>query len=248
MARIQRTEAIVLKAHNFRETSRIVTLFSKDFGKLRLLAKGVRKPGSRFGASLELFTHSSVIFYQKETREVHTISDSQILHSFDILRSHLGSFILASNVLHFLLTVTPSEESHPQMFLLSLIALRLIEEEPKVTLLWGYLVKGLALLGYSPELFSCTECKKRSMSTLFSIDRGGIVCPQCRGNGIVLSLSRGTIEFLKNAQECEMRRIRELEISSAEGGELEKFFSQFIRYHLNVEFSFRLPSASWLLR
>lgn len=249
MAKILRSEGIVLKAYNFRETSRIITFFSKDFGKLKLLAKGIRKPGSKFGASLELFTHSSVIFYKKETKEIYTLSDSHIIHSFDRLRSNLVSFILASNILNFLSAATPTEEPNPQLFTLSLLTFRLIEDHPKVMLLWGYLIKALALLGYSPELSRCIECKKLSTSTWLDIERGGIICEGCRGNRKnILVLSKSTMSILKKAQREPLRKLSESKTISLNVEEIDRFFTQFIWYHLNLEVSFRELRESWLFK
>jgi DNA repair protein RecO (recombination protein O) len=248
MAEILRSEGIVLKTYDFRETSRIITFFSKDFGRLKLLAKGIKKPGSRFGASLELFTHSSVIFYKRETKEIYTVSDSQIIHSFDRLRSNLTSFAQASSILSFLSGTTPAEEPHTQLFALSLSALRLLEGRPEKVLLWGYFIKALALLGYSPEFTKCVECGKPSNSTRFSIDRGGVLCMECQKDLPGLNLSRATISVLKNAQERELKRLVSLKPSSSEVDEIDRFFRVFIQYHLNLEVSFRGTDESWLFK
>lgn len=248
MPKIVRSEGIVLKTHDFRETSRIITFFSRDFGRLKLMAKGIRKPGSRFGASLELFTHSSVIFYKRETKEIYTVSDAQILHSFDKLRSNLFSFTLASNILNFLSAATAAEESHRDLFKLSVLTLKLLETHPKKILLWGYLSKALALLGYAPEFSRCVRCSKPSDSTWFSIEQGGIICAGCQKNGLGLSLSSTCLSALKDTVEKELQRLSKMKISASQEDEIERFFLQFIRYHLNLEVSFRGPAESWLFR
>ncbi len=248
MAKIIRSEGIVLKTQDFRETSRIVTFFSESSGKLKLMAKGIRKPGSRFGASLELFTHSSIIFYKRENREIYTLSDSHILHSFDRLRSNLSSFTLASNILNFLSAATPAEDPHQKLFKLSLSTLKLLETCPKKILLWGYLIRALTLLGYSPEFSRCIGCRRPSDSTWFSIEQGGIVCPECQKDGLGLNLSSDCISILKNALERELQKLARLEIPSSQQDEIERFLLQFIRYHLDLEVSFRGDSESWLFR
>jgi DNA repair protein RecO (recombination protein O) len=245
MPKILRTEGIVLKAYNFRETSRIIALFSKDFGRLKLLAKGIRKPGSRFGGTLELFTHSSIIFYRRESREIHTLSDSQILYSFDKLRSELTSFTLASKALNFLAAATPDEEPHPELFRFTLSAFKLLEKEPTKTFVWGYLMKALGELGYSPELARCVECGKPSSSTVFSIERGGIVCSGCTTGGVELNLSEESLSTLRVAQESDLQRLMKLKIPTAQEAEIDRFLSQFVRYHLNLDVSL---GDSWLFK
>lgn len=247
MPKILRTEGIVLKRINFRETSRIVSFFSKRFGRLQLLAKGIRKPGSRFGASMEPFTHSSVIFYKRETREIYTVSDSQILHSFDRLRHNIPSFTLASNILNFISITASLEERHEELFRLSLRALKLLEIHPEEILLWGYVIKALALLGYFPELSRCVGCQEPTTSVLFSVSQGGIVCERCKGHGLNLDLSR-IISTLRSAQKEELQELVRLKMPSSQKDEIGRFFRQFIRHHLNVEASFHLPSESWRLR
>ena len=76
---IQRTHAIVLRTRKVRESSKIAVFFTNKCGKISAIAKGSLRPKSKFGSSLELFTRSSIIFYKKENRELHTLSHSESL-------------------------------------------------------------------------------------------------------------------------------------------------------------------------
>ena len=77
-----RTEGVVLRAHDYSETSKIISIYSRAFGKVRVIAKGVRKPKSRFGASMEPITEVNFIFYKRENRDLYTIGQCDILQPF----------------------------------------------------------------------------------------------------------------------------------------------------------------------
>ena len=109
MPNIVKTEGIVLKRMDFRETSRIVTLYTKSFGKIKVLAKGVRRPKSKFGSSLETLTRTAIVFYKREQKDLYTISEGDILDSFERLRSDLTGFGYTSILLDFLDKSNPGE-------------------------------------------------------------------------------------------------------------------------------------------
>ena len=89
---IVKSEAIFLKGTNWRESSRILTAFSRDYGKVKLVAKGARRPKSKYGAALEPLTHAQIIFYQRETRDLYTLSEAGVLDTFEGIKGSLEKF------------------------------------------------------------------------------------------------------------------------------------------------------------
>jgi DNA repair protein RecO (recombination protein O) len=180
MPNIVKTEGIVLKGMDFLETSRIVTIYTKKFGKVKVLAKGIRRPKSKFGSSLETLTRSAIVFYKREQKDLYTVSESDILVSFSKLRQDLLGFGFASILTDFLDKANPAEGSNPRLYRLSLGTLSAMERcvqmrnaECEVEnsairipnsefemLLWGFLWRGISYVGFKPELEKCVACKK----------------------------------------------------------------------------------------
>ena len=178
MPNIVKTEGIVLKRMDFRETSRIVTFYSIKFGKIKLLAKGIRRPKSKFGSYLETFTHSAIVFYKREQKDLYTVSESDILESFDKLKKNLVGYGYASILLDFLDKASPGEGSNPRLYRLSIGTLKAMEKCIQMgsaecgvgpiraksefeMLLWGFLWRGISFLGFKPELEKCVTCKTK---------------------------------------------------------------------------------------
>jgi len=236
--RIVKTEGIVLKGWDFKETSKIVTLYTKDFGKIQLLAKGLRRPGSRFGASLEPFTNCSVVFYKSERKELYTISEGSIRSSFPQLRRNLRKLGYASLAVELVEKLTPWESSSRRLYYLLLNFLQQIEKSKEGSLKLLFCSMGLklaTLLGFDPELRTCLLCKqsfKSSLSFFFSISKGGIICENCFpkvGGGIPLTKTKlALLQFLRRIA---FSKIGQLQVSQKCQDELSPLIHGFLEYH-----------------
>ena len=98
---LRKTEAIVLRSRHLGETSKILILFTERFGKLAVVAKGARRPKSRFGASLDLFARSSVVLYLKENRDLGLVTESTLVEGFYGLREDARRLGQASAVVEW---------------------------------------------------------------------------------------------------------------------------------------------------
>lgn len=168
---IQKTEAFIIKTMPFRSTSLIVTFYSKDFGKIRGVAKGVRKEREMRGALYELFTHVEIIFYEKSKSDLYLISDVAIIDSHDILRTRLDTISYASYFAELVNVLTPLYDPHVEIFHLLDVVYRylpLIEFSKLVVLFEISILKELGLLpknlsiGHAaegPTYFSVSQAK-----------------------------------------------------------------------------------------
>src|SRR3990170_1476786 len=156
--------AIVLKSENWRETSKILTLFSQRFGKIKVIAKGARDPKSRLAGNLELFSQISIVFYKKESTDLHLLSQVDLIQPLPKIQDDLKRFSYASAVTELLNKLTESEEVHPGLFNLTWETLENINEAPQNKLdnyLWAYVLKLASNLGYRPKLSACISCNKK---------------------------------------------------------------------------------------
>lgn len=189
---IVRTEGLVLRNLRYGDTSRVATLFTSELGKIAVIGKGVRTPGSPFGASLELFARSEFVLYFRSGR------DLQMLKSGDVITVHgrllQAPFRLAygAAVLEFLDRVLLEEEPAPGLFSLSLRVLARLEVERRVRageIFRAFQLRAASLLGYALLLDACLHCGRiledgvegggEDEVWLFRAPEGGALCPDC---------------------------------------------------------------------
>jgi DNA repair protein RecO (recombination protein O) len=114
--RIVRSEAICLRVQDYHESSKLVTFFTLERGKVSCLAKGARRLRSKFGAALDLFAQSRIIYYSHETRTLLTLSDAELVHSFSSLALRPERFLAAEQMAEFALRVIQPNDPNPQLF------------------------------------------------------------------------------------------------------------------------------------
>ena len=198
-----KTEAIILKAHNFGESSKIVTIYTKKYGKCAVVAKGARRPKSALCGSLEPVTHTFIVFYKKEARELHTLSQSDIITPFHSLQGDLERFSYASALCELLDRLTPKEAENQALFALTLETLKTmksVRSKDLIILLWFFELRMLGLLGFKPELGTCVGCKRRAEGNPlgFSLPRGGVLCAACATKDEdAYALSKESLNFLR---------------------------------------------------
>ncbi len=238
---ICKAEGIVLKSMVYRDTSKIVTLFTKQFGKVNVIAKGARKPKSKFGASLEPLTRSHIVFYKKEGRDLYTLSEGDVIDSYPGLRGSLLGFSWGSVVLEFLHRTNPFESPNPRLYLLSKRALQMLNEARQSssfpTLTSAFMIKALGLLGYLPHLDRCLVCRKEPEGAIrFSLARGGVCCLSC-ASPEDLAIGRETLRVLQSLKKWPLNSVVRISISPGARKELREVLDGFIAYHLENQLS-----------
>ena len=178
-----RDEGVVLRTHKLGEADRIVTLLTKSHGKVRAVAKGVRRTSSKFGARLEPFMVADIQFY--EGRSLDTIQQAETIASYgaDIVDDY-PRFTAASVMVETADKVTELEGS-PQQYLLLVGALRSLsrQEHPTELTLDSYLLRALSLAGWAPTFDSCARCGEMGPHESFVVQLGGMVCVKCAPPG-----------------------------------------------------------------
>lgn len=181
---IERTEAAVLKSQNLGETSRIVHVFSRQHGLLKLVAKGARRPGSRFGASFDSGSLVQAVFYRSRASDLHTVSEASIAwHPALRERGPEHSRMVAAAL------EIPLRAAAPETPILALYRnlcafLRGADGAPEPEqpgLLLEFALGALKNLGYHPTLDRCVGCRAAiaGRSAGFSLSGGGLVCHRC---------------------------------------------------------------------
>jgi DNA repair protein RecO (recombination protein O) len=177
-----RDEGIVLRTHKLGEADRIITLLTKQNGRVRAVAKGVRRTKSRFGARLEPFTHVDLQIY--EGRSLDVITQAETVRAYgEPFGADYPRYTAGTAMLETAERLTPVEkEPAIRQFLLLVGGLRTLGEvahDPRMVL-DAYLLRSLAVAGYAPALEECARCGTRSGVRSFAISAGGLVCGSCR--------------------------------------------------------------------
>ena len=182
---LYRDEAVVLRTHKLGEADRIITLLTRQHGRVRAVAKGVRRTTSRWGSRLEPFTH--VDLQLAEGRSLDVITQAETLDPFNArLGMDYDRYTAGTVMLETADRLVP-EEKQPalQQFLLLVGGLRVMSsgERAHAQVLDSYLLRSLAVAGYAPSFEVCARCGLEGPHRWFNPSMGGMLCTTCRVPG-----------------------------------------------------------------
>jgi DNA repair protein RecO (recombination protein O) len=232
---IRKAEAIVLKSLDFRETSRIVTFFTKEQGKVKGILKGVRKDPKKFGSSVDKFSTNTIVYYHHRNADLHLVGQCDLTDYFFPIRKDLKKTMAASYVLELVDAIMPPEEPNEDVYRLMMNFLTSLQTEPDVTkLVHIFQIKILLLSGFRPHLDSCMEChRKIKGKAKFSAMMGGLICPDCRANDTeLLPISSGAVASILHIEKSAWPQALRLGLSSPIKKELKHILNNFLVYHL----------------
>jgi DNA repair protein RecO (recombination protein O) len=179
----EKATALVVRTTDWSETSRIATVWSREFGKLRVLAKGGRRLKSNFEVALDLLTVCRIVFVRKSAGGLDLLTEAQVAERFLALRTALPALYAAYYVAELLAEGTEDYDPHPALFDATLAALRDLGAAGPLAgqRVAAYELTWLHELGYSPALELCAVCGRDvGGRPVFSAAAGGVVCPVCQ--------------------------------------------------------------------
>lgn len=235
---IYKTEAIVLNKHDFRETSIIANFFTRDFGKLSGLLKGIRAQPLKFASTLEPFSYNEIIFYKKRNSSLQLVSACDIKDDFTAIRQSIFRVGVSSIITELIDTLMPIEEKNQEVFDLALACLKELKagnNSDKIATIFK--IKLLVLSGFKPHLDSCVSCGDRVLGQAkFSLSLGGLLCLSCRNKDITArSIFRGTVASILHIEKNDLRNNLNLGMNPQIKKELELILNSFLRFHLEKE-------------
>lgn len=201
---LERTEGLILRTIKYGETSKIVTLLTRDFGLVKAMAKGVRGAKPKFGAALEPFARSEIILYRKRERELHLIGQADLIEAHLALSADVRRYAFATAVVEFVQQVVPGEMDAGAAALHdeALSALELMSTSAGETLpylLRAFQLRFVSALGHAPELHSCLGCGREvDEAGRLSALQGGLYCATCaRDVSGTVTVSRPALAVLQ---------------------------------------------------
>lgn len=229
-----RAEAIVLKHNEFGEADRMLTLFTREKGKLRAIAKGARKVRSRKGGHLEPFTHVNLLLAQG--RDLHIVTQAEAVQAYLPLRADLPLLGYASYSVELLDKFVYDEEENRAIFRLLLNTLTRLSrgDQPQLVLRY-YEIHLLDLLGFRPELQHCVKSgmEIKPQDQYFSAELGGVLSPAYgKDTPRAVPVSLDALRYLRHFQRSSYQQAQRARISPQVQRELEVLVQHYITYLL----------------
>ncbi|HHT63397.1 MAG TPA: DNA repair protein RecO [Clostridia bacterium] len=233
MGKLYRVDALIIRARDFGEADKILTLYTKEYGKIQAIAKGVRKPTSRLRGGVQMFAHSRLLLYRGRSLDI--VSQSESVESYGSLQEDLVRLVYASYLVELLDIAVPEREPNENLFLTTLLSLRLLLGDDPELVCRMFEIRLLYLLGYRPYLSGCMICRQVLGTGTFFLDSkaGGIVCAKCSGGRVENRISSGTIFVMQKLLSMDPRQIFRLKVSPEQRIELEKALENYLEYHLD---------------
>ncbi len=236
---LEKSEAVILKTYNWSESSRTVVFFSLDYGRIALVDKGGRSIKSKRGR-LVPFSRSEITFYHSEKESSGYISDVELLEAFSFEKEGtLGRLAYASaacELLHLLLPEDEPQRALYNYFVNFLKQMDSVDRRFLLAVFIAFYLRLLSQLGYHPSLAYCASCGKEfafgeedGEIRLFSVDRGGFICPACQRPGeYYISFSSDSHKLLVALQTASLSEAATLPISFSEGVKLLDALTKFV--------------------
>lgn len=255
-SRNYQTEAIILKQVKLGEADKIVTIYTPELGKLKAVAKGACRSGSKLGGNVEPLTYSLMLL--AKGRNLDIITQSQTINGFLALKSDIWRMACGFHILELVDSFTVEGSESRAVFDLVLDILnQLSEPDSNETALRYFELHLLHHIGFRPQLRRCVNCDSRlkPLVNFFSPGRGGLLCPDCGSEEALrceqieatspspcLPISVEALKVLRLWQSCDYATARRVRVRTELSREIEQVAQQYMRYILQRE----LKSLNWL--
>jgi DNA repair protein RecO (recombination protein O) len=227
--------ALVLRVIDFSETSCVVTLFTREFGKLTGLAKGGRRLKGPFEAALDLLALVRLVFLRKSSDALDLLTEAKLERRFRGHGRDLSSYYAGYYVAELLIELTDDYDAHPALFdIAEQTLVELSRGGPAPLLILRFELVALDILGYSPVLEVCAECGSEvplQGRVAFGPIQGGVLCARCRpGKTQVVSVNAGTLRVLAKLANRDNDTWRRLDFDAKTAAELRGLVSRYLNH------------------
>jgi len=236
------TNAIVLRTMKYGETSKIVTVYSRKYGKMKLIAKGARSAKNKFGASLEPMAHSSIVLYRKEHRDLHLLSKAEIAEPLLKLSNESEKLAVGLAIVELVNMVMHDEEENQPMFALLAESLEAANDASHnvSNVFFAFEIRMCGLFGYGLDLRRCSLCGRDveenpdAGRAYLMLDNGSVVCSDChaRHKASGVKMSKGIVRILVHLTTAAMSSVAGLAMPPAIQNEILALLTMYVKYHI----------------
>lgn len=211
----------------------MAVFFTRDFGKVKGILKGIRKDPKKFGSTLSELSLNHIVFYKKRFSEVHLVSQCDLLNDFYLWRGDLKHFTLATFVGEIVDYLLPLEDPNLKVFDLMFDFLNSLKSH-RIDTRRLFEIKLLSLSGFKPHFDSCVVCdKKMSRQAHFSHRKGGLLCPACLAHDKAAEpIAQGTVATILYIERSSWSGCLRLNMMPAIRRQLDRILDYFVQFHI----------------
>ncbi|HEX7380286.1 MAG TPA: DNA repair protein RecO [Pirellulales bacterium] len=234
----EKAQTLVLRVVEFSETSSVVTLFTREFGKVRGLAKGARRLKGPFESALDLLAQCRIVLLRKSSDALDLLTEAKLEKRFRPTSRDLSSLYAGYYVAELLNELTDDADPHPELFDLSVATLAALErgDVALAPLVLRFELAALGWLGHLPSLDACVECGQAIEPVgriAFGLGAGGVICTRCRpGMKHVVSIHAGTLKLLQCFADLRSDSWHRMELDRRASGELRGVLNHYLAHLL----------------
>ncbi|MCD8511985.1 MAG: DNA repair protein RecO [Bacillus sp. (in: Bacteria)] len=239
---LHKVEGLVIRTNDYGETNKIVTLYTRENGKVAVMARGAKRPKSRFASSAQLFMYG-IFVYQRSTG-MGLLNSADIIDSFRDVRSDLKLTAHGAYIVELLDRLTEDQERNPFLFELVYQTLYQLNEGTDPDILTRiFETKMLEVAGVRPVLSHCSLCGREESPTAFSMKHSGVLCSQCKmEDSHHLVLFPAVIKLLHLFQHLDIKRIGNINVKP----ETKRQLKEILSYYYDEFVGVRLKSKRFL--
>lgn len=234
MSTIIKSKAFVLNKLDYGDTSKIVNLFTEEFGRIAGIIKGARSAKSKIGKAVDILNFVEIVFYRKENRDIQVITQADLISHFPNIKSDLEKLKYSSAIIELVLKLTVENDPHKRLFTgVERILKRMDSEDTAPILLFAFFFKFfLSEIGYGLVTDSCSECNKDlfdSDEIIYNYELG-FLCDTC-GKDHLISYNFSSELFSKII--CLSQREKSCSYKISELESITTFFEKFLIYQID---------------
>jgi len=247
---IVKTDAVVLHTRRFRESSKIVTLYTREHGKMAVVARGVVQPKSKYGSALQPMAHLNTIIYRKEGRDLQNLSIAEPIERYGLIQSSLERMTAALTIVELVNAVMHDEDRNEPLFETLVAALRALNQpdaDESSVQLW-FLIRLAVILGYAIRTDECGVCDEPFAGTRemipYSLSIGAPLCAEHQESLAYRSMTGPAFVLLRELCVAEIGEAGAMRPAPGAAAELSDALNAFIRYHVEGLRRLKVKSVS----
>ncbi|MBU5427100.1 DNA repair protein RecO [Tissierella pigra] len=230
-----RTEGIVLKEIRYKDTSKILSVYTRKYGKIGVMARGAYRPKSQIIANTQAFSYNEYQLHRGKS--FFYLNQADIIESFYSIREKIERVSFGYYLLELIDKSMPEEQENNKIFDLLIKGLTILSELDKgyFKFITAYELKFISFLGYKPYLNKCVLCGKTNINNLkFSISEGGIICNSCFSfNSSSINIDKEILEGMNSLLYSPLEDVNKVIISKESLYKLHEIMVQYILYNID---------------
>ncbi|MFH1359544.1 MAG: DNA repair protein RecO [Candidatus Omnitrophota bacterium] len=235
---IRKTEGVVLKRFDFRETSCIATFFTRDHGKIKGVLKAIRKDTKKFGSSVDKFSVNDLVYYWHANADLHLVGQCDLKQFYFPIRQNMKRALAAQYSCELVDAIMPPEEPNEDVYHLMMNFLESLQAIKDINkLVHIFQIRMLHLSGFRPHIDHCLICQKDIPTrSRFSTQLGGLLCMNCLSNDPAAHpISKGAIASMLHIEQSDWQKSLRLGLAKSIQKELKYVLNNFLSFHLEKQ-------------